>query len=80
MVVGYLGRLTFPLWGQQGLVDPSTPKGMGLPILFGASPVRITWAVPHEPIFAGDHIYTQAATVGGGVIHLTCAYDCTVGY
>lgn len=80
VVAGYLGRLTFAIWGQQGLVDITKPEVMGLPSAFGASPVTITWDVPNDHAYCGFHIFTQAATVGGGVINLTCAYDCTVGY
>ena len=80
VVAGYLGRLTFPIWGQEGLVNVATPEVMGVPTAFGPSPVTISWAVPNEPAYAGFHVYTQAAGFGGGVINLTCAYDCIVGY
>lgn len=80
LIAGYLGRATFPVWGQQGLVDVGSPEVMGLPSGIGASPVTITWPVPHESSYAGYHVYTQAAAFGGGVIHLTCAFDCTVGF
>ncbi len=80
VIAGYLGQLTFPIWGQEGLVNVATPEVMGLPSAIGASPVIITWPVPNEPAYAGFHVFTQAAGFGGGVINLTCAYDCTVGY
>lgn len=80
VLAGYLGALVFPLWGQEGLVNVATPEVMGLPSAFGASPVTISWSVPNEPAYAGFHVYTQAAGVGGGVITLTCAFDCTVGF
>ncbi len=61
--------------------DPCTnAEIMGLPSAFGPSPVTITWPVPNEPAYAGFHVFTQAAGFGGGVINLTCAHDCTVGY
>lgn len=80
VIAGYLGRLTFPIWGQQGLVDVGTPEVMGLPSAIGTSPVTITWPVPNVPAYAGYHVYTQAAGFGGGQINLTCAFDCTVGF
>ena len=80
VIAGYLGQLTFPIWGQQGLVNVGTTEVMGLPSGIGASPVVIMWAVPNEPAYVGFHVYSQAATFGGGQINLTCAYDCTVGY
>ena len=80
VIAGYLGTQTFPLWGGEGLVDPTTPEVMGLPLGIGPSPAVITWYVPNDPTYAGYHLYTQAAAFGGGVINLTCAYDCTVGY
>lgn len=80
VVAGYLGRLTFPIWGQEGLVDVSTPEVLGLSPGFGTSPVVFTKVLPHDPTYAGFHVFTQAAGFGGGVISLTCAYDCTVGY
>lgn len=80
VVAGYLGQMVFPLWGQEGLVNPTTLEVMGLPMAFVPSPVTLTWSVPNEPAYVDLHVYTQAAGVGGGVINLTCAYDCTVGY
>jgi hypothetical protein len=80
VVAGYLGQLTFPIWGQEGLVDVTKREVMGVPSTFGASPVVISWTVPNDPSYAGMHVFTQSAAVGGGVINLTCAFDCTVGY
>jgi hypothetical protein len=80
VVAGFLGQRTFLIWGQEGLVDPAAQEVMGLPISIGTSSVIITWPVPDDPTYAGYHIYSQAAGFGGGVISLTCAYDCTVGY
>jgi hypothetical protein len=80
VIAGYLGRLTFPIWGQEGLVDVGGREVLGVPMGIGASPVTITWPVPDEPAYAGMHVSTQAAGFGGGVIHLTCAYDCTIGF
>jgi hypothetical protein len=80
VAAGYIGRLTFPIWGMEGLVDVGTREIMGLPANFGTSPVVLTWAVPSNPAYVGFHVYTQAAGIGGGVINLTCAYDCTAGY
>jgi hypothetical protein len=80
VIAGYLGQLTFPVWGQQGLVDVTKREVMGLPSGIGSSPVTITWGVPNQPAYAGMHVFTQAAGFGGGVINLTCAYDCAVGY
>ena len=79
IVAGYLGRLTFPMWGQEGLVDVSKPEVLGLPSGFGW-PTVVTWPVPSDPAYAGYHVFTQAAGIGGGVINLTCAHDCTAGY
>lgn len=80
VLVGYLGRMTFPLFGQEGLVNPATAEVMGVPSSFVGNPVVISWAVPLDPLYAGYRVYTQAAGIGGGVIRLTCAYDCEVGY
>ena len=80
VLAGYLGQLTFPLWGQQGLVNIATPEVTGLPAGFGVSPVLLDWSIPNEPAYAGFHVFTQAAGIGGGVINLTCAFDCTVGF
>ena len=80
VIAGYLGALIFPIWGQQGLVNVATPEVMGLPAATGASPVSISWAVPSDAAYLGYHVYTQAAGFGGGVITLTCAFDCTAGY
>jgi hypothetical protein len=80
VIAGYLGKLTFPIWGQEGLVDPTQNEVLGFPLGFVPSPVTITWSVPNEPAYAALHVYTQAASFGGGVINLTCAYDCTVGF
>ena len=82
IVAGYLGAMTFPVWGQQGLVNISTPEVMGLPsvITGGPGPAVITWSVVANTAFAGFHVFTQAAGFGGGSIQLYCAYDCTVGY
>lgn len=80
VVAGYLGRKTFPLWGQEGLVDPATPEVMNLPLGLLPSPITLTWLVPRDPAYIDMHVYTQAAAIGGGVINLTCAYDCTAGY
>ena len=80
VIAGYLGQLTFPIWGQQGLVNVGTPEVMGLPSGLGTSPIMISWPVPNEHAYVGFHVYTQAAGFGGGQINLTCAYDCTVGY
>jgi hypothetical protein len=80
VVAGYLGRLTFPLWLQEGLVDLAMPEVMGFPSGFGSSPIRVGWPVPNDSAYVGHHVYTQAAGVGGGVIRLTCAFDCAAGY
>ena len=80
VIAGYLGQLTFPIWGQQGLVNVGTSEVMGLPSGWLTNPVVITWPVPGDPAYAGFHVFTQAAGFGGGQINLTCAYDCTVGY
>lgn len=80
VIAGYVGRFTFPLWGQQGLVNPASAEVMGLPLAIGSSPVTITWWVPSVAAYAGNKVYTQAAAFGGGVIRLTCAYDCTAGF
>lgn len=80
IIAGYLGRLTFSVWGQEALVDITRPEVMGLPSAFGTSPIPITWSVPDEPSYTGYRVYTQAAGIGGGVITLTCAFDCTLGF
>lgn len=77
---GYLGQSIFPIWGQEGLVDMATPEVFGLPFVAGPSPAQYWESLPHEQAWAGIHVYTQAAAVGGGTILLTCAHDCTVGY
>jgi hypothetical protein len=79
MIVGYLGGVTFPIWGQEGLVDIGTPEVMGL-MGIGSSPITLTMSMPADPVFAGYHVYTQAAGFGYGSVNLTCAYNCTVGY
>jgi hypothetical protein len=81
VVAGYLGQLTFPIWGQEGLVHVGTPEVMGLPsaITGGPGAAVITWYVVANTAYAGFHVYTQAAGFGG-FIQLYCAYDCTVGY
>jgi hypothetical protein len=79
LIAGYLGWAEFPIWGQEGLLDVSTPEVMGLPSGIGVSPVSITWGVPNDPAYAGFDVYTQAAGFGGGVINLTCAFACAVG-
>jgi hypothetical protein len=78
VVAGYLGQLTFPIWGMEGLVDVTKKEVMGLPSGFGAS-VVITWYVVANTAYAGMHVFTQAAGFGGAIL-LYCAYDCTVGY
>jgi hypothetical protein len=80
ILAGYLGKLTFPVWGQQGLVNITSKEVTGLPTSFGASPVTITWALPADYAYAGYHVFTQAAGIGGGQINLTCAYECVVGF
>lgn len=80
ILCGYLGKLTFPIWGQQGLVNVGVTEVTGLPTAFGASPVTITWALPSDYAYAGYHVYSQAAGIGGGQINLTCAFDCVVGF
>ena len=80
VVAGYLGALTFPIWGQEGLVNVGTPEVMGLPSMIGVSPVTISWLVPADASYVGYHVFTQAAGFGGGAINLTCAFDCTAGY
>jgi subtilisin family serine protease len=80
VVAGYLGPLTFPMWGQEGLVNVGTAEVLGFPSDLFSNPAVVTWSVPHEPSYVGYHLYTQAAAIGGGAINLTCAYDCTVGY
>jgi hypothetical protein len=80
VISGFVGQLTFSIWGQQGLVNVGTAEVMGFPSGVGVSPVVITWAVPNVPGYAGFTIYTQAAGFGGGVINLTCAHECMVGY
>jgi photosystem II stability/assembly factor-like uncharacterized protein len=80
VIAGYLGRLTFPIWGQEGLVDMARKEVMGLPSSVVGNPAIITWSVPNVATYVGLHVWTQAAGFGGGVISLTCAYDCTVGY
>ena len=79
-IAGYLGVQYKPLWGQLLLVDIRTPEVMGMPASFGTSPVTITWSVPLFSSYAGFHVFTQAAGIGGGQINLTCAYDCEVGF
>ena len=80
VVAGFLGQATFPIWGQEGLVDVSKPEVMGMPTSFGTH-VRITWPVPTNMQYVGYHVYLQGAAFGGGAgITLGCAYDCTVGY
>ena len=69
-----------PRGGQLLLVDIRTPEVMGMPASFGTSPVTITWSVPLFSSYAGFHVFTQAAGIGGGQINLTCAYDCEVGF
>lgn len=80
VVAGYVGRLTFPIWGMEGLVNVAATEVMGLPTAFGGSPITLTWSVPSNPAYLGYSVFTQAAGVGGGVINLTCAFDCTAGY
>lgn len=80
VIAGCLGQATFPIWGQEGLVNVAAREVMGLPAGFAPRPVTITWPVPNDSAYAGFHVFTQAAGFGGGVIRLTCAYDCTVGY
>ena len=80
LIAGYASPLTFPFLGQEGLVDATQPELMGFPAGFGAGHTTITLAVPNDPSLVGIHLYTQAATFGGGWISLTCAYDCTAGY
>ena len=77
---GYLGVLIFPIWGQEGLVNITTPEVLGLPAVLGPAPAVLTWPVPQDPAYAGFHVFTQAAGFGGGLIQLTCAWDCTVGW
>lgn len=79
-LAAYLGRFTFPLWSQEGLVDPTSAEILGIPAQFLANPAIFTWSVPFEPAYAGYRVYPQAAAFGVGSIRLTCAYDCTVGY
>lgn len=79
MVVGYLGQDTFTIWGQEGLVDLATTEVTGLPGGAG-NPTIVSWAVPGDPSYAGYRVFTQAAGIGGGIINLTCAFDCTAGY
>ncbi len=76
----YTTPLTFALNSEEVLVDIFRLELMGLPFGIGPSPRTINWPVPGDPVFAGWHVYTQAAGFGGGEFHLTCAYDCTVGY
>lgn len=80
VLAAFLGQATFPLWGREALVDVTTPEVMGLPSTIGVSPVTVSWMVPNEYAYAGYQVFTQAAGFGGGMIRLTCAYDCTVGY
>ena len=80
VVAGYLGQATFPVWGQEGLVDVTTPEVMGMPSALWGPSVSITWSVPNEPAYSGFQVFTQAAGFGGGSINLTCAFDCLVGY
>ena len=80
VVAGYLGSATFPIWGQEGLVDVGTPEVMGLPIGLFTNPAVVEWAVPADVAYLGSHVFTQAAGFGGGAITLTCAHDCTVAY
>ena len=79
VVVGYLGKIIFAIWGQEGMVDLFSMEVMGFPQGVG-NPTTVSWVVPSDPAYVGYHIYTQAAGIGGGVINLTCAYDCTAGY
>jgi hypothetical protein len=79
-LAAYLGRLTFSLWSQEVLIDPTQPEILGMPTRFGSGAALFTWSIPLEPTYAGYRIYPQAAILGGCSIRLTCAYDCTVGY
>lgn len=80
VLAGYIDSLTFPIWGQEGLVHVGTVEALGLPVKVGGSPVAITWQAPNDVVYFGKHLFVQAAGFGGGAINLTCAYDCTIGY
>lgn len=79
-IFGFAAPLSASIFGHELLVDPGTSTLMGPLLQIGTSPQAFTWPVPNEPSYAGFHVYTQAATVGGGVIRLTCAFDGTVGF
>ena len=80
IIAGYPSGALFPIWGQEGLVNVLHGEMLGFPGGFIPAPITITWSVPGDPAYAGYHVHTQAAGIGGGVINLTCAFDCTAGY
>ena len=80
LLVAYFTPLTASSpWGEV-LVNITDPSGelLGMPLSLG-TPAVFSMPIPHQPLYPGLVVFTQAASFGGSIC-LHCAYECTVGY